>query len=180
MTLQFVLHTTCLSSVTYLFPLWVGDELGWGAREVGMVFGVQGLIMAILQGVLVGPLSTRFGELPFLRTGLCVMISGFLLAVIAVGAPMMVAATMIAITGATFSMPILNTLATVRTPHQLRGRMMGTTSSAASWGRVTGPLIAGANLQLFGYSVAWSFCVFFGCLFLAWALSQRGIESDEG
>ena len=44
MVLQFVLHTTCISSVTYLFPLWVGDELSWGAREVGMVFGVQGLI----------------------------------------------------------------------------------------------------------------------------------------
>ena len=146
MITQFALHTACVSSVTYLFPLWAGDELGWGAREVGMVFGVQGLIMAILQGVLVGPLASRFGELPFLRTGLCVMISGFLLAVVAEGATMMVASTIIAVTGATFSMPILNTLATIRTPHKLRGRMMGTTSSFASWGRVGGPLLAGANL----------------------------------
>jgi len=69
MVAQFTLHTTCVSSVTYLLPLWVGDELGWGARETGMVFGAQGLIMAILQGGLIGPLAARFGELPFLRAG---------------------------------------------------------------------------------------------------------------
>ncbi|MCZ6830219.1 MAG: MFS transporter, partial [Gammaproteobacteria bacterium] len=153
-----------------------GDELGWGARETGMVFGVMGLIMAILQGVLVGPLATRFGELPFLRTGLCVMISGLLLAVVAEGATMMVASVIIAVTGATFSMPILNTIATFRTPHKLRGRMMGTTSSSASWGRVAGPLFAGANLHLVGYSTAWFFSALIGCLFLVWALSQHGIE----
>jgi MFS family permease len=176
LVLQFVLHTTCVSSVTYLFPLWVGDELGWGARETGMVFGVQGLIMAILQGGLVGPLAARFGELPFLRFGLCMMIGGFLMAVVAEGAPMMVASTIVCVTGSTFTMPIMNTLATVRTPHRFRGRMMGTTSSALSWGRVVGPLVAGVNLQWFGYAVAWSFSAFVGCLFLAWALSQRSLD----
>jgi MFS family permease len=179
MVAQFALHTACISSVTYLFPLWVGDELGWGARETGMVFGVQGLIMAVLQGGLVGPIASRFGELPFLRTGLCVMISGLLLAVFAEGATMMVASSIIAVTGATFSMPILNTIATFRTPQNLRGRMMGTTSSFASWGRVLGPLLAGVNLQLFGYSVAWFFAALIGALFLSWALSQRGLESPR-
>ena len=40
LALQFTVHTTCISSITYLFPLWVGDLLGWGAREVGVAFGV--------------------------------------------------------------------------------------------------------------------------------------------
>jgi DHA1 family tetracycline resistance protein-like MFS transporter len=176
MVAQFAVHTTCMSSVTYLFPLWVGDNLGWGARETGMVFGVQGLIMAVLQGVLVGPLASRFGELPFLRTGLCVMIGGFVLAVFADGARMMVISSIVAVTGATFCMPILNTIATLRTPQQYRGRMMGTTSSAASWGRVSGPLVAGVNLHFFGYSVAWAFCAVAGCLYLGWALAQHSTE----
>jgi MFS family permease len=141
-----------------------------------MVFGVQGLIMAILQGLLVGPLASRFGELPFLRTGLCVMITGFVLAVFADGAQMMVISSIVAVTGATFCMPILNTIATLRTPQQHRGRMMGTTSSAASWGRVSGPLAAGVNLHFFGYSVAWAFCAFVGCLYLSWALAQHSTE----
>ena len=62
LALQFTVHTTCISSITYLFPLWVGDLLGWGAREVGVAFGVQGLLMSVFQGVLVGPLTQRLGE----------------------------------------------------------------------------------------------------------------------
>ena len=158
---------------TYLFPLWAGDLLGWGAREAGMVFGVSGLVMAILQGGLIGPLAQRFGELPFLRTGITIMLGGFLLAVIAEGAPMMVGAFIIAVAGGTCCMPILNSIATQRTPAHLRGRMMGTTSSAASWGRVVGPLCAGANLYFFGYSWAWLFGAFIASLYLTWAISQR-------
>ena len=92
---------------------------------------------------------------------------------------MMVASSIIAVTGATFSMPILNTIASLRTPQNLRGRMLGTTSSFASWGRVVGPLLAGINLQLFGYSVAWFVAALIGGLFLTWALSQRGLKVDR-
>ena len=82
----------------------------------------------------------------------------------------MVGSLFLAMSGATLCMPILNSIITHRTPMELRGRMMGTTGAASSWGRVVGPLIAGANLALFGYSAAWMGCVLIVSLYLAWAV----------
>jgi MFS family permease len=170
---QYTVHNTCVSSVGYLFPLWVGDYLGWSARQVGIVFGVQGVFMVMVQAGLIGPIAQRIGEIRFLRVGITIMLCGFLLAVVAVSKSLMVATFFITITGATVCTPLLNTITSRRTPPQIRGRMMGTTASAASWGRVCGPLVAGINLQLFGYSAAWLFSACVATLFLTWAWSQH-------
>ena len=169
---QYTVHNTCVSSVGYLFPLWVGDYLGWSAREVGMVFGVQGIVMASMQAGLIGPLAQRLGEFRFLRGGITVMLMGFLLATVADSPALMVATFFVTISGATVCTPLLNTVTSQLTPPQVRGRMMGTTASASSWGRVLGPLIAGVNLQLFGYSFAWFLCAMIAGAFLVWAFSQ--------
>ncbi|MEE4107909.1 MAG: MFS transporter, partial [Halieaceae bacterium] len=60
--LQYFLHTGSISAVTYLFPLWVYALLDWQAREVGIVFGVVGAIMALNQGVLMGRFLRMVGE----------------------------------------------------------------------------------------------------------------------
>jgi DHA1 family tetracycline resistance protein-like MFS transporter len=176
---QYTVHNTCVSSVGYLFPLWVGDYLGWSARQVGIVFGVQGIFMVIMQAGLIGPIAQRFGEIRFLRVGITVMLCGFLLAAIADSMPLMVATFFITITGATVCTPLLNTITSHRTPLQNRGRMMGTTASAASWGRVLGPLAAGINLQLFGYSAAWLFSACVATMFLSWAWSQHPVPTAD-
>jgi DHA1 family tetracycline resistance protein-like MFS transporter len=176
---QYTVHNTCVSSVGYLFPLWVGDYLGWGARQVGIVFGIQGVFMATMQAGLIGPIARRIGEIRFLRVGICVMLAGFILAIVADGMSMMVATFFITITGATVCTPLLNTITSHRVPPQIRGRMMGTTASAASWGRVIGPLMAGINLQLFGYSAAWFFSACVAGLFLAWAWSQQSSPVED-
>lgn len=170
LVVQFSVHTACVTAISYLFPLWVGDLLGWGAREVGIIFGIQGLMMAGFQGVLVGPLSKLMGELRFLRTGVSIMLAGLVLAIFATTTVPMVAAFLIAATGATFAMPILNSIATRRTPPMQRGRMMGTTASAGSWGRVAGPLITGGGLYFFGYPQAWVLSVVMALWLLFWSL----------
>jgi len=176
---QYVLHNASISSLTYLFPLWVGDLLGWGAREVGIVFGIQGLVMAVLQGVLLGPMVRALGELRLLRFGVSICLLGLVIAVFADTMPVMVGSAFIAMSGATICMPLLNTIVTHRTPHDLRGRMMGTTGSASSWGRVVGPLLAGANLALFGYAGAWVGCVVIVFFYLLWTLQERSIEHSR-
>jgi len=176
---QYVLHNASISSLTYLFPLWVGDLLGWGAREVGIVFGIQGLVMAVLQGVLLGPMVRALGELRLLRFGVSICLLGLVIAVFADTMPLMVGSAFIAMSGATICMPLLNTIVTHRTPHDLRGRMMGTTGSASSWGRVVGPLLAGANLALFGYAGAWVGCVVIVFFYLLWTLQERSIEHSR-
>ena len=170
LALQYLLHNSGVSALTYLVPLWLGDLLGWGAREVGIVFGVQGAIMALVQGVLMGPLVRVLGELRFLRTVVSMFFGGLVIAVFAEGAVQMLAAAFTAMTGATLCMPLLNAITSHRTPVALRGRMLGTTHSAAAWGRVVGPLLAGMNLALFGYTTAWAVAAAVIALYLLWSL----------
>lgn len=179
LTFQYVLHNSSVSAFTYMFPLWVADLLNWTPREVGIVFGIQGAIMAVVQGGFMGALIRGLGELPLLRLSIALFLSGLCIAVFADTMPMMVTAAFTAMTGATLCMPVLNTLTSNRTPVALRGRMLGTTSSAASWGRVFGPLIAGTNLALFGYQAAWLGCAGLVVVYLGWALWERADRHPE-
>lgn len=152
---QYVLHQAAVSSITYLFPLWMGDLLGWGAREVGIVFGIQGALMVIFQGGLLGPLARLLGEWRLLRLAIFVLLLGLLSASLANTLYSMVGSIFLAMTGATLCIPLLNTIVSYTTTQEFRGRMMGITSAASSWGRVVGPLLAGTSLALLGYPGAW-------------------------
>ena len=174
--LQYVIHNASVSSLTYMFPLWMGDMLGWGAREVGIVFGVQGALMVIFQGVLLGPLVRVLGEWQFLRISVTAFFLGMLSAVFASTMPVMVGSMYVAMTGATLCMPLLNTIISHRTPLDNRGRMLGITSAASSWGRVIGPLLAGTNLALFGYQGAWLGASCLVLLYLLWAFREYALE----
>ena len=178
---QYSIHTACVSASTYLFPLWVAELLDWSAREVGIILGIQGVIMVVIQGGAMGALVQWLGEWRFLRISIAAFLAGLLLAVVAWDTSTMVASMFIAMSGATICMPLLNTLITERTPANYRGRIMGSTSAAASWGRVFGPALAGFNLAWFGYSVAWAFSAFLVAFYLAWAIREsRRAEQVTG
>lgn len=173
---QYVVHNAGVSSATYMFPLWVAEVLGWTAREVGIVFGVQGIIMVVMQGGALGAMVKLVGEWRIMLAAMGLFLSGLLLAVFAWNMPTMVASMFIAMTGATLCMPLLNTLITHRTPASYRGRIMGTTAAASSWGRVFGPAFTGFNLAWFGYSTAWAACALIVTCYLVWGLYESALE----
>lgn len=172
LALQFFLQNSCHTIVSYLFPLWVGAFLGWGAKEVGMVFGIQGVAMAVLQGGLIGLLVRRMGELRLLLLGACAMVVGFTVAAMAGGTSGILIAFFATITGGTVCTPVLNSLVANRTPVHLRGRMLGTTSASAAFGRVFGPLLGGTLLVLADFDIAWLGGTTVALLIVAWAISQ--------
>lgn len=169
---QYVLHSASVSAATYLFPLWVYALLDWSAREVGIVFGVQGAVMALTQGVLMGPLVRFFGELRLLRICVTGFLLGSAMAVFADGAVGMVGSMFVLFTGATLCMPVLNSFTSQRSAPQLRGRMMGAASAAAAWGRVLGPLFAGMLLTVGSFQLAWSLPLGMVALYWLWAFSR--------
>lgn len=171
-TFQYVLHNACVSSATYMFPLWVGSELAWTAREVGVVFGIQGMIMVLLQGGAMGILVRILGEWRLLQFSVSLFFLGLALAAVATIMPVMVGAMFVAMSGATMCMPLLNTIITQRTPALFRGRIMGTTSAASSWGRVFGPLTTGLSLGHIGYRGAWAALAVVILFYLAWVLRE--------
>ena len=170
--LQFCLHSLCASSLTYLFPLWAGDTLAWGPRQVGIVFGIQGAIMAVVQGGLLGPLVRNLGELQLLRISVTVLVAGLGMGVYADGMLLKVSSIFVAMTGATLCMPLLNAIVSHRSPLTIRGQMLGIAGAASSWGRVAGPLLAGFNLACFGYHGAWLGTLFISLFYMAWCYRE--------
>ncbi len=183
LVLQYVLHTAGVSWSTFLFPLWVGSLLSWGPGEVGVVFGVVGGIMVLTQGFILGPIVRMIGEIKLLRLGIMTFFLGLLMASLATEPVFMVASILMALTGATLCMPLLNTITSFRTPPKFRGRILGTTSSAAAWGRVVGPMLASAVLPLVGFSGAWFGCGLLISMYLGWSLlvlSQSNHDNING
>ncbi|MCB1704198.1 MAG: MFS transporter [Halioglobus sp.] len=177
---QYVLHQAAVSSVTYLFPLWMGDLLGWSARQVGMVFAVQGGLMVIFQGGLLGPMVRVLGERLLLCVAVASLLLGLLSAAFAGSMQVMVGSVFLAMTGATLCIPLLNTIVSFSTPLAVRGRMMGITGAASSWGRVAGPLLAGTNLAVLGYRGAWLGSAAIVSIYLLWACVQWARVSPGG
>ena len=170
--LQYFLHTGSISAVTYLFPLWVYALLDWEAREVGIVFGVVGAIMAVNQGVLMGRLVGFAGEVNILRVCTSLFLTGQFLAMFASSAAAMVGSLILALGGATLCMPILNAMTSRRGGVSDRGRLLGAASAAAGVGRVVGPILAGALLTFGGFRLAWGLPLLMVLCYCLWAYSH--------
>jgi DHA1 family tetracycline resistance protein-like MFS transporter len=176
--LQYALHTGSVSAITYLFPLWVFALLGWEAREVGIVFGVVGVIMAVNQGLLMGRLIRRLGERHLLRICISVLLAGLLAAQFAAGPLFVVATLLLSMGGATLCMPVLNAMTSRRAVAEERGRLLGAASSAAAVGRIAGPLLAGGLLSVAGFAAAWLLPLLLVLAYWSWAFLHLGSARD--
>ena len=155
LTSQYVLHTGAVSSAIYLSPLWLAAFLDWGPQEVGILFGLVGLIMIIVQGALLDWMTRTFGLLNVLTGGAVIFASSLVAAVVVEAEFARATVVFLAFAGATCCLPVLNTIASSIVAAEERGRMMGITALAASIGRVVGPLLTGLVLAAGDYGVAW-------------------------
>lgn len=153
--MQYVTHTCSVSSIIYLFPLWVADAYQWGPSNVGYFFGVVGVSMITLQGGLLATLSRTFGHLNVLRVGALVFALSLFVVAFGEATLWMPAMIFFAFSGSTVCLPLLNAIASEIVQSNHRGRMMGMTASASSAGRIIGPLFAAWLLASRGFGTAW-------------------------
>ena len=152
---QFCFHTSAVSASVYLFPLWVANGLGWQAREVGLFFGLIGVVMVVTQGNILGRMTDRFGNLWVLRGAALCFSASLALSAVATQAWAMGALGLLLFSAATLCLPVLNTIASHLVTPASRGQFFGVTASSAAFGRILGPLVAAALLAQGGYGLAW-------------------------
>ncbi|MEK9656702.1 MAG: MFS transporter, partial [Halieaceae bacterium] len=170
--LQFALHTCAVSASIYLFPLWVSQGLGWTAHEVGLFFGLVGVVMIVTQGNFLGRMTDRFGTIWVLRAAAVTFSLSLLLSTVASGALAMGALGLLAFSAATLCLPVLNTIASHAVPAPWRGQFFGVTASSASFGRVGGPLIAATLLAQGNFGLAWLGTSAIVMLVVGWSILQ--------
>lgn len=78
-----------------IYPLFSEARFGWGPREIGLQFTAIGVLLVVVQGGLIGPLSRTLGEVRLVIIGCALLTTG--LVVIGISTSWPAAATGIAI-----------------------------------------------------------------------------------
>jgi MFS transporter, DHA1 family, tetracycline resistance protein len=146
----FFLTILAFAGMESTFALWAMAQLGWGPAQTGYLFTYVGLLSAIMQGGLIGRLTTRFGEEKLLIAGLASIAAGLLVLPLSRALPMLLVATTGLALGMGAMQPSLNSLISRRAGASEQGEVMGVAQSVGSLSRVLGPLLAGALFAGFG------------------------------
>jgi DHA1 family multidrug resistance protein-like MFS transporter len=135
---------TCFQGIFGLYAL---KKFGYGTEEVGWILAVMGIVGALTQGVLTGPLTKRWGESAVIKATLLASAVGFGL--------LLTANTLatVLLTTALFTVPnaLLRPVVIALTSKQAdtrQGVAMGLNNSFNSLGRVVGPIWAGFTFDL--------------------------------
>lgn len=130
-----------------IFGLYALRRFQYGPREVGGVLTVIGLISAIAQGILTGPLTRRFGDENVVRASLASSALGFLLLLWAYDDLTLLVTTGLFVLSVAMLRPVVAALISKRATTG-QGTAMGLTNSMMSLGRILGPLWAGFLFDL--------------------------------
>ena len=150
-----------------VFVLYAGLRYGWGPWQVGALLAMVGVLDMIVQGVLVGPASKRFGDRATMIFGLCGGAVGIaLMGWAPTGVAFIVAMFPNALWG--LAMPTLQSLMTRRVGESEQGQLQGANMSVASIAGVASPLFFG---WIYSVSVGEG-----GAKAAAW-LSERGLPA---
>ena len=142
----YFMFIVAFSIMTTSFSLYTMFRFGYDAQHNGYLFAYVGLIAVIVQGVLIGRLVKRFGEMRLVIVG-ALAFAGSLFAVPFVG-PGAGGLAALLIGGGIFSLgnslsgPALTSLASKSVGPAEQGSVMGVTQSAGSLARAVGPSLA--------------------------------------
>jgi multidrug resistance protein len=167
--------TMAFSAFEATFALFSEARFGYTAASIGFLFAFIGVVLALVQGVLVGRVVKRVGErtviplaiflislsigmLPFVRTVPMLLVALFLLAV-----------------GMGFNSPSLSSMVSKLSDADDQGGTLGLASSLASLGRVVGPAWGGYLYDAYGMTTPYLSAA--ALMFVAVAVSAIGLRS---
>jgi MFS transporter, DHA1 family, tetracycline resistance protein len=137
------------SGMEQTFRLFTADGFGMSDAGTGRVFGLVGIVSALVQGGLVARMVPRFGEARLIQGGLGIQAIAFALLGLSplFGASgkvaLLVAAGLIAL-GSGLCSPTLPAFASRRANATTQGVTLGTLQSASALSRALGPIVGGA------------------------------------
>ncbi len=141
----------------------------------GNVFGYVGLILVLIQGGAIRPLTKRFGETPLVLVGVLMMAIGFLLFPLAHTLVQLLAGPLLLIAaGSALNSPALRAIVSRLSSASNQGGALGLSASFDSLARFLGPAIAGELYIALGIkSPYWTAGLVMTAAFIL-ALTQRG------
>jgi DHA1 family multidrug resistance protein-like MFS transporter len=146
LTLTFI--STCgLMIFANVFGLYALEKFNFRPDDVGVMMMVLGLVSALAQGVLAGPATKKWGDDTIIKAGLLATAFGFGLMLLANTYLTILLATAFFALTVSLQVPALTSL-TSRRATVPQGIAMGLSNSFVSLGRIAGPILGGAILDI--------------------------------
>lgn len=143
LTVTALLSGTAFAGFEATFALFGERRFDLTEGSAAAVFLVVGVMLVIVQGGLIGPLTKRFGSERLLASGFSVLIVGFLvLAVAEVWVVLFVALALLSL-GQGVVTPSLTSVVSDSVSPDKRGEALGVQQSAGALSRIIGPAVAG-------------------------------------
>lgn len=139
----FFITTLCFAGMEAMLALFCEHRYGLRREIFGLLLMYVGVVSAVMQLTLVGRLVRRFGERALVRSGLLCMALAFLVCGSAPPMALFLLAMGVVAVGSGLSTPSLSGLASLVTPVDEQGGVLGIYQSLGSLARAVGPFLGG-------------------------------------
>ena len=147
----FFISTFAFANLEATFALMTQSKFGLDARHNGYLFAYIGVLITIMQGVLIGRLVKKFGELKLVVIGLFSMIFGLGLLPFSPSLRYLLLTLVILTFGSGVANPSITSLISQVTGAEYQGGILGVTQSLASLARILGPAWGGFTFDRLGF-----------------------------
>lgn len=158
-----------------ILPLWMHARFDFGPREVGYVMALSGVATVLVQAVLVGPVTQKFGIETAFRGGVLVVLAGvavvpFLPNLAALGLNAFLFAAALGIANSSG-----HAMVSLRAAPERAGQMLGLNQSVRGVGQVASPLIGGLLFAQISLNAPYAVgaAVIISCALLSVVLAPR-------
>lgn len=164
-----------------IFGLYALQKFGYGTEQVGTIFMVIGIVSAVAQGGLIGPLTKKWGDAAVIKAALVGSAAGFLIMLPATTYATVLLTTGLFILANALLMPTVTSL-TSKHATIPQGTAMGLSNSFQSLGRIAGPVWGGVAFDIdYEYPyISGAVIMFVGFVIALFRVSQEPHEvADE-
>ena len=132
------------------FGLWANARFNWGPRDIGICFGITGVISCICQFFVTGPLSRRFGEARMLAIGMTGTVIASALQPFSDGGAMTVTLMCCVALSSSIAFPNSGALMSRVIDEDHQGQIGGLNNALGAMARVLGPQAGAVSRGLLG------------------------------
>ena len=174
--LMFFMYNLGFSNLESTFILLSYEQYGLSEKGSGFYLGYIGIMIAFVQGILVGPLTARFGERKLVRYGLLLVVPSFISIPFFPNVWMMALFAPFFCLGLAVSTPATQSLISKTTSRDMQGGIFGLTQGLGALARICGPLIGQTTYKLW---YALPYIVGGGLIFIALLVAWAWIPEPK-
>jgi len=163
-----------------VLALWLSEIWGWSAQQTGYAFLLIGLVMAVTQGNLIGPIVKKLGEVNVLLLGLSSTVIAFISFPLAEHVSLLLFALVLLSFGDSLFRPSLSSLLSQAAGTKYQGTVLGTAQSFIAIAAIAGPFTSGLLFEHINPAAPFiASALLFGTqLVLAWIWLRRSDLSN--